>query len=118
LLVALLANIDTVQVARDLYVDQPLRSAVLAQVSSGQLCGDRTDPVDRAACANQEIVDLNAASLPLGWSGSDVDGWEWLVKVLGWLLTALAVSFGGPFWFDALSRLAPIRSTGPKPSPT
>jgi hypothetical protein len=118
LLVAVLANIDTVQVARGLYVDQPLRAAVLAQVSSGQLCADRAEPAERAACANQEIVDLNAASLPLGWTGSDVDGWEWPVKVLGWLLTGLAVSFGGPFWFDALSRLAPIRNTGPKPQPT
>jgi hypothetical protein len=27
----------------------------------------------------------------------------------------LAATLGAPFWFDALSRLAPLRSTGKKP---
>jgi DNA repair exonuclease SbcCD ATPase subunit len=30
---------------------------------------------------------------------------------LGWLLTAMAVSLGAPFWFDTLNRLMVIRST-------
>jgi hypothetical protein len=30
---------------------------------------------------------------------------------LGWLLTALAISLGAPFWFDTLNRLMVIRST-------
>jgi hypothetical protein len=29
----------------------------------------------------------------------------------GWLLTALAVSLGAPFWFDLLNKLMVIRST-------
>ena len=40
------------------------------------------------------------------------------VKLLGWLLTAFAVSFGAPFWFDALSKLGSLRTSGPKPTPT
>jgi hypothetical protein len=58
--------------------------------------------------------------LPLGWND---DAWpdrirdgdrywsEWLNKVLGWLMTALAISFGAPFWFDMLNRLTNLRTT-------
>jgi hypothetical protein len=31
--------------------------------------------------------------------------------ILGWLLTAIAVSFGAPFWFDTLNKIMVIRST-------
>jgi hypothetical protein len=31
--------------------------------------------------------------------------------LLGWLLTAFAVSFGAPFWFDLLNKIMVIRST-------
>jgi hypothetical protein len=34
------------------------------------------------------------------------------MKLLGLLLTAAAVSFGAPFWFDALSKLGRLRATG------
>jgi len=33
---------------------------------------------------------------------------------LGWLITALAITLGAPFWFDLLSRLIKIRGTGSK----
>lgn len=36
---------------------------------------------------------------------------------LGWLLTAIAISVGAPFWFDLLDRLMTIRSSGPVPAP-
>ena len=41
--------------------------------------------------------------------------WPWwrhaLTHVPGWLLTALAVSLGAPFWFDLLNKFMIIRST-------
>jgi len=30
---------------------------------------------------------------------------------LGWLLTALAISLGAPFWFDLLNKFIVVRST-------
>jgi hypothetical protein len=36
-------------------------------------------------------------------------------KLLGWLLTAFAISLGSTFWFDLLSRIIQLRGTGPKP---
>jgi len=35
--------------------------------------------------------------------------------LLGWILTALAVSLGAPFWFDTLNRFMNIRSAGRAP---
>lgn len=115
LVIAVAANVDTVQVARNLYVDQPVRAAVLDQVADGRLCQDVIDPQQRARCAGQEITELAAAGLPVGWTG---DPWSDgpLLKIIGWGLTGFAVSFGAPFWFTALSRLAPLRTTGPKPA--
>lgn len=43
---------------------------------------------------------------------------DWLVKVLGWLVTGLAVSLGAPFWFDLLNRLVDLRGAGKRPNPT
>ena len=39
------------------------------------------------------------------------NGQEWFLKVLGILLTAMAVSQGAPFWFDLLNKFIVIRST-------
>jgi hypothetical protein len=43
---------------------------------------------------------------------------DWLVKILGWLVTGLAVSLGAPFWFDLLNRLVDLRGAGRRPDPT
>ena len=34
----------------------------------------------------------------------------WFLKIIGWILTAAAVSIGAPFWFDLLHKLVQIRS--------
>jgi hypothetical protein len=35
---------------------------------------------------------------------------------IGWLLTALAISLGSPFWFDMLNKVMKLRSAGTKPA--
>ncbi|MBW4638417.1 MAG: hypothetical protein KME05_09290 [Gloeocapsa sp. UFS-A4-WI-NPMV-4B04] len=35
--------------------------------------------------------------------------------VLGWALSAIAISMGAPFWFDLLGKVVNVRNTGPKP---
>lgn len=37
---------------------------------------------------------------------------------LGWLITALAISLGASFWFDLLSKIISLRSSGHKPDDT
>jgi len=35
--------------------------------------------------------------------------------IWGWLITALAISLGAPFWYDLLSKLVKIKGAGPTP---
>jgi hypothetical protein len=78
-----------------------------------------------AALVNE---DLAAASTVLGMGWGETNGvpagltpgqrayWLWLgSKLLGLLITALAVSLGAPFWFDLLNKVMNIRGTGQKP---
>ena len=43
------------------------------------------------------------------YSPNQEGGWE---TFAGWLITALAISLGAPFWFDLLSKLVKIRGSG------
>jgi len=74
---------------------------------------------------------LQTLAIPLGWSdGSSsedtrdtVPGWSEMGGVLqkhgfGWLLTALAISLGAPFWFDMLNKVISIRAAGKAPEET
>lgn len=47
--------------------------------------------------------------------GGDDSTIAWLAGVL---LTGFALSFGAPFWFDALSKLARLRISGRRPQPS
>lgn len=71
---------------------------------------------EKAQAAHKQLQDLN---LPIGWNGAARpvrDLGDWLLRALGWLLTAMAASFGAPFWFDLIGRLAPLRAAGSKPA--
>lgn len=43
-----------------------------------------------------------------------VTGW-FALKIAGWLLTALALSLGAPFWFDTLNKVMKLRTSGEVP---
>jgi len=88
-----------------------------------------------------EVKEINTLGLPLGWNRLGCDAqravaeseeqsepesiqWrdlvgdrckdsvpEWGLVVVGWLLTAVAISFGAPFWFDLLNKFLVVRST-------
>lgn len=123
LVVASALQIDTIQVGSSLYSDGPLREAVVAAATNQTLCPQGQSLETTRACVKNELTTLHTtAGLPVGWSSvttppsGDVGGW--LLKLLGWGLTALAASFGAPFWFEALSKLGSLRSTGAKPAPT
>lgn len=131
LVIAILANVDSLQIAHDLYLDQPLRQVVVAQADNGTLCSKQADATTRLNCADQELARLGSAGLPVGWTKDCVQGdlgrcfryddngntnaWNIIAKIVGWGLTAFAVSFGAPFWFQALSRLGSLRNAGPPP---
>ncbi|WP_238313726.1 hypothetical protein [Methylobacterium crusticola] len=115
--VAILFNIDAVQVAQNLNTDKAYRQAVVNQ--AGTLLrtdeGARGAPQERLKQLQQ---DLSRAGFLIGWpapqltacQGSGCTG-AFLRMLLGWLVTALAVTLGAPFWFDVLNKFMVIRST-------
>jgi hypothetical protein len=74
------------------------------------------------AMINSEIKNVNQL-LGLGWSCHCPDkgcckpticiaeNFHWW-SLIGWLVTALAISLGAPFWFDLLNKLVKMRGAG------
>jgi hypothetical protein len=58
---------------------------------------------------------VNEWNLPVGWGIKKDHSLLW--TIIGWVITALALSAGAPFWFDMLKRLVNIRNAGVKPDP-
>lgn len=110
-------NVDTITIAETLW-RSPAEQAAVAQAATNAV-GKTLDDVDTSVAA------INNLALPVGWTppheGTDVSKdprhvpvslGGWLLKLLGWLVTALALTFGAPFWFDVLGKLARVRDTG------
>jgi len=115
--VTLFANASTVHVAGDLWRDDMLRYSVAQEAVSIASTTPGSDSV--------EVSDALLASFPVGWGDEDpfgvregVPDWSWgtlLAHLMGWVLTAAAVSLGAPFWFDLLGRVTKLRGTGKRP---
>lgn len=102
IIVAIACNADTLEIASRLYRDAALRSSVAATA------------VDHVKTLNQ----LGIGDLPIGWAGDHsfpAKHWDRASKIVGWLLTAGALTVGAPFWFDVLKGLVNIRLAGRKP---
>jgi hypothetical protein len=116
LLVALLLNADTLQIARGLWNDPSVRSSLVKQAEH------QTNATPSAKDTRKEFDSL---PVPLGWhwtnKGSDPQGFpfwrtfDFFSKLIGLLLTAGALTLGAPFWFDTLSKLARLRNSGAPP---
>jgi hypothetical protein len=120
-------NVNTITIARYLYRDESARAALVANAQRAVADTSlRTAPLDTL------LGRLDKLDLPIGWrygvegvrrdqSAMDAVGsttaigprWasRWITASLGWLITALAVSLGAPFWFDLLNKVMVIRST-------
>ena len=85
---------------------------------------------EQTANEGQENADPESAvrelDLPLGWDLTfgeaptelPNDVVSWLAKLAGLALTIVALMFGAPFWFDLLSKVVRVRSTGAPPPAT
>ena len=134
LVMAAVLNADTINIATALARNSALRAAVVTAAEK-RLAADQQKPTGgtqsnadadaRDTAATQALIqahsEVKALGLPIGWSGwkaskddprrapdTPVD---WLLKVVGLLLTGFAVSQGAPFWFDLLNKIMVIRST-------
>lgn len=58
-----------------------------------------------------EYIQARRANKLFLYSPNQAGGWE---TFFGWIITALAITLGAPFWFDLLSKLISLRGTGTK----
>lgn len=131
-LIALSFDADTFQIFRNLTNDNSARAEVL-QIATDFVTNDKiteyqpgqdstltqeeaADQVDtlknKLSQLLTEEIEANNSSLGLGWKADNIKNLAftgWLLKVLGWLITALAISLGAPFWYDMLRSLINIR---------
>ncbi len=129
-LIAIVFNADTLAIYERLESDPETLQQVIALAedyadgqSGAQIAPVQLSPEFNASLAKLEglvnnQIETVSSPLGLGWKNviwSEVTPYDVLLKLLGWTVTALAVSLGAPFWFDLLRKLVNIRSSGNKP---
>lgn len=142
--VAVTLNADTIRIATTLWTNPTLRSALVAQAEQTVQQPDAKEtPSPPTVAESLQIV--QALPLPLGWQPADAkipkreapsgktpadttmtqvedpralpgNFWEVLIKLLGLVITAGALTMGAPFWFDLLQRFVGIRAAGKPPA--
>ena len=138
LVLVLLFNINTIRIADSLYSNQAVQASVVTVATQKTSC-QGTQPAACLADLQAKIGQFSSFGLPVGWGdlpacatrhcswldrrgitnlshGGIDDVWAFLLVLLGWALTVGALTPGARFWFDLLSKLGSLRSTGPKPS--
>ena len=128
LAIAIGMNADTITIGQHLVTDDTLRKTLAAEAEAfvkkpGD--GNTANTEEQLKKIKGEIEKLG---LPVGWKWKSfkddpggvpfmagATGYEnlrWLLtKIIGWLLTAIAISLGAPFWFDMLNKIIIVRST-------
>jgi hypothetical protein len=104
--VSVVLGVDTLAIANQLWHEQGLRAA---------LSGASTAQATAGAAIADPLGKLADVKLVIGWSILPATSEAWIARGIRLLITTLAVSLGGPFWFDLLNKVANARMTGPKP---
>jgi hypothetical protein len=115
LVLAIAANASATRVAATLWHDPAVRTAVTR--AAGNVAspdGKPPAPKDLKDVA-KTVGGLKSLGLPVGWSSDWHDPGGYIGTALGWLLTALLVMLGAPFWYGLLTKLVSLRSTGGTP---
>lgn len=138
LVITVMLNINTITLTERLYHDKELRNATAAMAiqvterinkETFEKCRSSSTALQDPACIEvKKLTDItqNLGKLPIGWPDTSLSSTQtlhsdlhkilfWGERLLGWFLTALAVSLGAPFWFDLLNKAVSIRHGMRKP---
>lgn len=137
-LIAMVFNVDTIKLARVLSKDPQLREQVIRQADNyikthnNQLNTKEKKAADSTlqglwtqadSLLKNDIADVNKA-LAIGWECTSMKKHQnkcfhsekvcirshlSIYSVIGWFITAFALSLGAPFWFDLLNKLMKLR---------
>jgi hypothetical protein len=134
ILIAVILNVDSIHMAQVLWESPSMRAALVASASqasspAGGAATGSGGPTTGAPAGTintvnqsfsgieQQMRNLENTQIPFGWdlSGNKTittfHGWT----IVGWIITAGAISFGAPFWFSLLQQFGSVRNSGPPP---
>jgi hypothetical protein len=131
-LLTLATNADTIRMGHLLWVNPTLRATLVEKAKNrsetGKEAASRTEIVQyKKDALHPEVKPINndemkALKSVVGWTQKDWDDlWhpdQLGSRLLGWILSIIAISLGAPFWFDTLNKLMNIRNAGKKPAPS
>jgi len=117
--VVIAINADTIAIITSLSRDKAARDSLVAAAQDYvKQKSDTNEAADRVENYTNKIRSLG---LPLGWKDgkplpiSDKakpdESMSWPMKIIGWLITTVAISLGAPFWFDLLNKFMSFRSS-------
>ena len=107
---ALATNADTLKISGRLWSDPAYRAFAVDRAKAEAVA----QPVGQGG----PIAEQDKAFLVnmLGWQHQGpIKGMGIFEKILGLLLTIVAISLGAPFWFDVLNKIVNLRSAGRSP---
>lgn len=140
LLIAIGGNVDTFYIVDTLYKNNTLRLGIVKQASENfvqlnpqaiEFCLKKPEQ-EADECLNKFKTNINntvekISPLPIGWNSDFLNNLSWQKilpaiiwlpkKLLGLLISAVAISMGAPFWFDLLGKVINVRNTGRPSSP-
>ncbi|MBY5840387.1 hypothetical protein J3P71_19075 [Rhizobium leguminosarum] len=130
LVIAVAFDVDSISISRTMWGSTEMRTQIAAEAQKfvdqkwTTACDATKPPQEQNDCLTGELKQLSAqlAPFPLGWDTKKLN-WEFVrnnkgavvLKAIGLLWTGLALSLGGPFWFDLLQNFVNVRGSGKKP---
>jgi hypothetical protein len=123
LILCVAVNADTLMILKELWSDQALSSAIVAQAGQRVQSTSPAEYLNQRSSLQQLVGDIRDVDQPpIGWSRDPNDIRIWpgalgnqALKVLGILLTSFAVVLGAPFLFDILNKFINLRWSGAPP---
>ena len=119
-ILAVAFNASTFQIVHSLSTDKQAREqmvnlAVAAQEKYGTDTSQVKDLKELLAVKDSLVVDIQKSGsiLGMGWNhvGTPCTWGYFFSNFWGYIVTALAVSLGAPFWFEVLNKLVNLRSS-------
>jgi hypothetical protein len=135
-IIAILLNLNALTIGRTLYTENAVSSAISSVAAKATTCSSVNQ--DCLTGLEAQLSAAAAAGLPVGWGtvracreptaqcnwldrrgifspyGGSVA--QLLVVLGGFVIMIMSLVPGAQFWFGLLSKLGPLRSTGPKPA--
>jgi hypothetical protein len=123
LVIVSIINVDTIELTTHLWQNPALRQQITLAADqyvkeTESMAGQANSADIKAAIDkfNKRLSEVKKQNIPIGWSDAKTpEGVDVLWKIIGLLLTTLAVSLGAPFWFDLLNKFTRLRVSGEVP---